>query len=255
MPQTVHASRRTSRLRPRADFDASEQSRSGDRYRRIALSGAGAVIARGIGVLTTIVTLPLCVHHLGAERCGIWITVTSLIAVSGFADLGIGSGLTNAISAAHGRNDRHLARELVSTAVFLLAAWSAFLLVGFVAVYGWVPWAALLNATSAHTAQEAGPAMAALVLCVLANVPLGVVSRIQLGYQEAFVNSLWETMGNLLALAAVLAAVWLSAGLPWLVLATAGPPLATTALNAATLFGYRRPWLRRLVAGVACRGG
>src|SRR5262245_9435461 len=104
-----------------------EQARAKDRYRRIALSAMGTGLLSVISILSPIFAAPLCLHHLGAERCGIWMTITSLLAASGFADLGIGSGLTNAVSEAHGRNDRRLACQAVSTATFLLAALAALL--------------------------------------------------------------------------------------------------------------------------------
>src|SRR5436190_24204717 len=87
-------------------FDASTaEGRSMERYRRAALATFAAFGARGIQILTSIVTVPLTLHYLGLERYGMWMTISSTIAMFTFADLGIGNGLLNAIADAHGRRD------------------------------------------------------------------------------------------------------------------------------------------------------
>jgi hypothetical protein len=48
----------------------------------------------------------------------------------------------------------------------------------------------------------------------LINLPLGIVQRIQLGYQEGFQNNLWSIAGSLLGLTGVLLAIELKSGLP-----------------------------------------
>ena len=60
-----------------------------------------------------------------------WMAMSSLVAMLGFADLGIGNGLLNAISDAHGRDDRGDAARYVSSAFFSLVAISLVALVAF----------------------------------------------------------------------------------------------------------------------------
>ena len=62
---------------------------------------AGA--AKAIGLLTSLVSVPLTYRYLGAERYGIWMVLISIIAAMGFADLGIGNGLMNAVSEDYGK--------------------------------------------------------------------------------------------------------------------------------------------------------
>ncbi len=49
-------------------------------------------------------------------------TISSVIALAGFADLGMGYGLLNAISEANGKDDRNAARKYISSAFILLSA-------------------------------------------------------------------------------------------------------------------------------------
>jgi len=225
-----------------ADSSTSE-GRARERWRRVLVTAAAAFASRGIGILTLLVTVPLTLHYLGQERYGLWMTISSVIALLGFADLGLGNGLVNALSAAHGRDDHAEARALVSNAFFLLAAIAAALGILFFVNYPWISWADLFNVRSALAAEEAGAATAVLLVTVLLNLPLGVVQRIQLGYQEGFTNGLWAAVSNLMALVAVVAVIQLRGSLPWLVLAVAGAPVLATAVNGFVLFRYRKPWL------------
>ena len=86
--------------------------------------------------------------------------------------------------------------------------------------------------------------MAVFIACFAANLPLGVVQQVQLGYQEGFVTSLWESAGRVLGLVGLLLVIYLKAGLTWLVLAMAGAPALAWLLNSLVLYGFRRPWLR-----------
>src|SRR5262245_34846746 len=113
---------------------------SRERYRRIALTTGTSVLAKGVGLLTMLISVPLTVHYLGAERFGLGMTVSSLIALLGFADFGMGNGLLNAISEAHGKNDTASAQKYVSSGFFMLAGMGVLTAAVFGMVYPFVPW-------------------------------------------------------------------------------------------------------------------
>lgn len=226
-------------------FDATTaQGRSRERYRRAALSTFAAFGARGIQIVTAMVTVPLTLHYLGLERYGMWMTISSTIAMFSFADLGIGNGLLNAIADAYGRGDRESASNYVSSAFYALIVVAGIVGLGFAACYPFVPWARVFNVSSAQAASEAGPAVAVFVGSFLVSMPLGVVQRVRMGYQEGFIDSIWATAGSIGAFVSVLVAVRLRASLPLLVLAMAAVPAVVQLVNAGALFGRQYPWLR-----------
>jgi len=236
------------RLKP---FDTSTaEGRSAERYRRIAWSTAIGVAGRLVGVAVTLVTIPLLLSHLGRERFGLWLTLTSIIAMLGPLDLGIGNGLTTLISTAHGQDDRGEIKVLVSTGIALSAGIAALLCLLIVIAYPIVPWAALANVGSSTAVAEAGPAAAVLAGCFALAIPLGLVSRIHQGFQEGYIASAWALVGNILALGLLVVALMSGAGLPVLVLAIGGGPLVAATLNGGILFVRQRPWLRPTLARV-----
>jgi O-antigen/teichoic acid export membrane protein len=230
------------RLRP---FDAATlDGRSKERYRRAALTTVASGCARAVSLGTMLITVPLTVRYLGAERYSLWMTISSVVAMMAFADFGIGNGLLNAISETHGRDDHKEAARYVSSAFFMLGGIGAGVVLITAAAYRIIPWASIFNVKSALAIHEAGPACATFVFCFALSLPLGVVQRVQLGYQEGYGTHAWMSVGSVLGLVGVLVAIHMRAGLPWLVLGMAGGPVAASVMNGLVLFGAQRPWLR-----------
>ena len=227
----------------RADA-ATPEGRGRARYRRAALSGVAAGGARAISILTVLVSIPLAVGYLGAERYGLWATLSTLIALLGFADVGLGNGVVTAVAEADGRGDRRAARGYVSSAFFFLLGIGVVLGAMFAFAFPFIPWGAVYNVHSSVAVAEAGTATAVFAACFLLTLPASVGERTQLAYQEGYINGLWAAFGSLLGLAGVLLAIAVEASLPWLVLAFAGGPLVALLANSAMLFLRRRPWLR-----------
>jgi O-antigen/teichoic acid export membrane protein len=234
-------------LRP---FDTStEEGRSLERYRRAALTSLATGLGRSISIVTILVTIPLALNYLGPERFGLWATMVSLVGLLSFADAGLGNGLVTALAGAHGREDVESARQFVSSAFAILCGLAFALAIAFGVAYAWVPWDSVYNVSPGFRSEaEAGSVV--LVLCLLGGLVVGIAEDVQLGYQEGFINGLWALVGNLLALAGTLAAIAVKARVPWLVLAFAGAPVVTGAVNAVVLFGWRRPWLRPRLTSV-----
>jgi O-antigen/teichoic acid export membrane protein len=249
------ALRRNRRMLTLAPFDTtSTEGRSNERYRRASLSAATSAAAKGIALVTTAVSVPLTLGYLGSERFGVWMTLSALVALLGFTDLGIGNSLLNGVAHAAGRGDRALIRANISSGIAMLLALAVGFGLVFAAVYQIVPWDRVFNVGSAAAVGEVGPAAAALVVCFLVGLPAGAFAQVRLGLQEGYVNSVFVGAGNIAGLAFVLIAVAMQLGLPWLVLAMAGGPLLATFANGFALIvrsEYLRPALRAVDYAIA----
>ena len=233
-------------------FDQSTpEGRAQERHRRVALTAAASALAKVLSVGTALISIPLTLHYLGVERFGMWMTISSLIAMLAFADFGIANGVLSAVAQAHGRDDRADLQRVVSSGFFMLSAIAACLLGLFAAAYAQVPWHAVFNVQGELARAEAGPALAVFVVCFACAIPLSVVQRVQMGLQQGFRASLWQCVGSVCALAGVLLAIKLQGGLPWLVLAFAGAPLLAALLNSLHFYYFSRPELRPRLASCA----
>jgi O-antigen/teichoic acid export membrane protein len=229
------------RLKP---FDTSTvEGRSNERLRRVFWTATTSAFAKGVNTLAILVSVPITLGYLGTERYGLWMTITSIVAFLGFADLGIGNVILNLVSESNGKNDVEAARKCISSAFFLLIWISVSLAFLFALIYPYVGWDQFFNVSSSIARKEAGPAVATFLACFLINLPLSIIPRIQMGYQEGYLSSIWQGISNLLGLAGLVVIVHLKAGLPWLVLVITGSPALGNLLNGISLFAVQRPWL------------
>src|SRR5680860_76256 len=136
--------------------------KSNERYRRILLTGGSTVIVKIFSAAINLITVPLTVHYLGAERYGLWMAISSIMALMSFADLGLGNGLLNAISKAHGKNSIKDAQTAVSSTFYMLLSISGVLLLIFLIIYPYIEWQNVFNAQSKLAIEESGPTMFAV---------------------------------------------------------------------------------------------
>ncbi len=229
-------------VRLKAHDTLTEHGRSRERYRRMALTTMASFASRAISLIASLISIPLTFRYLGAERYGLWMVLISIISVMGFADLGIGNGVMNAVSKAYGEDDCDLAREYVTSGFFLMLGIAAILAVTGTAAYPFVPWLRLFNVKSAAVASEGAKAFAVLFCWFVLNIPLDVVTRVQAGLQQGYWSHIVGACGNIVSLLALLLVIVLRGSLPWLVFASTFGVITATVLNGFVLF-RKHPWL------------
>ena len=226
-------------------FDTSTESgRSKERLRRILLTSISAIGTRLITAIVGIISVPMTLHYLGAERYGLWLAISSFIAMLTFADLGVGNGVFNAVAEAYGKDDYEVMKRYVSSAFMLLASIGMVLMLAMLLVYPWVEWSCLFNVKSPLAVKESGQAILVLVACFALNIPLGVCQKVQLGLQQGLLANFWTSLGSILGLVAILFAIKFKLGLPWLVAAMAGVPALMNLVNGLLYFGWMMPRIR-----------
>src|SRR5579863_3122195 len=93
-------------------------SRVGRLLRAVLSGGVALVVSSAI----TLLSLPLAVGYLGAERYGVWATITTTAVWINLLDLGIANTLTNKVSHAYARNDKQYAARFLTNALVLTSA-------------------------------------------------------------------------------------------------------------------------------------
>lgn len=226
-----------------ADF-TSERERGAERFKRIFATGISSVFSKSVSLGITLITIPLTLKYLGAELYGLWMTLTSIMLMMNFVDLGIGNGLLNVISEFNGRDDREGVKTYISSAFFELCIIALIILIIFFISYRFLPFDSIFNIHTPQARLEAGPACAIFITCFALNIPLSICDKIRLGYQEGHITNLWQSLGSVLGLVLILLCVYSKVGLPWLILAFSGAPLTAYAVHNFYLFFREKPWLR-----------
>jgi O-antigen/teichoic acid export membrane protein len=228
-----------------------DNERGAERERRAVTTGGISAVARVVQLGTSFVTVPLTLKYLGNERFGLWMTISSVLAMAAFADFGVGNGVLNTVAHAFGRDDAEGIRKAVSSGFAVLGTIAVVLLLLFFSIYGLVSWADFFRVSSSQARAEAGPALAVFAVCFALNIAMDVVQRVQLGLQQGYRYGLWQLAGSCAGFMGLIGAMWLHLGLPMLIVAIAGAPLLATALNVVHFFGYVRPDLRPTFANVS----
>ena len=214
------------------------------RLRRAGLTGVVTLLARGIGLGVSLLSLPFASHYLGKERFGLWLVLIGLVNWVSLTDLGLANGLINALSTADGREDRAQAQTVVASAFWVSLTVAAVLLALFFLVNPWLDWPRIFNVASAQARAEVGLAVAVVMCCFVLRMLAGLLSSVYVAYQEGYVYQGWCALCGLLSAAGLLTAIKVQAGVPGLVGGFVGGWLLGELLSALYLFGWHRPWLR-----------
>jgi O-antigen/teichoic acid export membrane protein len=228
----------------REPFDVSTpEGRSNERYRRIALNTLSRVAARVVGAAVSLVSVPITLAYLGKAEYGLWAAIGSFTTWVALFDFGLVNGLVNAVSEAHGRDDRDAARSYVSTALAVLVALALVMAATFAVALPLVPWARLFSADAAVSERVVRWGVVAAVVPFLASLPLSIVRQVYAGYQKSYVVDLFSATASLLSVAAMIHAVRADAGLPVLIAIAASAGGLGAAASFAFMTRVDLPWV------------
>lgn len=203
-----------------------------------------AVVGRGLGVLVSLVTVPLTIGYLGGERYGIWVTISTFLAFLSFTDFGVANSLTNALGRAYGEGQREVAARYVSSAFCVFCLIAALLAGAGILLAPHLPALFFPNLQSGSTRAEVAPALLIALVIFALNFPLLITNKVLAAHHENALANLWAIAGTFANLLAILAVIMCHGGLPWLVLGASGMGLLTNLACAVWVFAFRKPWLR-----------
>jgi O-antigen/teichoic acid export membrane protein len=213
------------------------------RYARILQGISSSLVSRGVAVVVSLITVSLSVRFLGAERYGVWITISTALTWITLADFGMSNSLTNALSEAYAGDRKDLAQSYAATAFWLLMCVAAFLTGIFFLVWHRVSWAQVFNVRTAQARAEVAPAVAVAFFIFVLSFPFSSVAKIYGAYQEVAIANFWAAAGSLLSLFGLILVTYVKGNLVMLILAVSGSTLLVSALSAVWVFWKSKPWL------------
>ena len=221
-----------------------DDSRARERNRRLYLTIGTSGLSKTIVAIAPLVTTPLTLHYLGTERYGLWMTVTSIVSMFAFADLGLGNGLLTKLGDAFGKDDDEKAQKYISSAYFIVAFVALFFFcLSFIGGF-FIPWEKVLNASSPTIQKEAHWVAVVCFAFFLIHLPFGLIQRVQLGVQQGFQTNLWQCVASLLSMGLIIIAVLYKAGIVVLVACAVGVAPIVSAINGEFFFRYQGPQFR-----------
>ena len=241
-------------IRPTPSGLTSPEARSRERHRRIVLTSATNLFAKGLALLVNLVVVRLVLGSVGKEQYGLWVAITSVVVWASLLDFGILNGLVNAIAEAHGRDDRDAVVEYVSTAFVILVLVTTALIIVFGFMVRRVSWVLVFSAAGIVPDRTLQWCVVAAAAPIVASFPLSIVRQLYAGLQKSYVGNAFAVAGSMLSLAATAGAVALKMGLPALILALGIGPMISAAVNFVYLLRVEMPWIAPSVRRVSLIG-
>lgn len=225
---------------------AAGDSRRGDGSRsgRLVKSIFSGAAARVTSVVVGMFSLPMAVRYLGAERYGVWATITTTVVWINLLDLGIASTLSNAISRAYARADKRAAAVAVSNALFVSCAVALGGGVLLAACLRFVDWTLFFNLRSTPAAREIQRTIGTAGLLMLVGLPANLVHKLLAGYQEVHISNAIVCAGLLCSVAGLACGIAAHASMPLLFLMSTGFITAGSATGLLVVVLAKKPWLR-----------
>jgi len=215
-----------------------ERTGLGHPYKFLIQGISSAIGARGIAAMANFFAVPLTMKYLGAERYGVWVTLTSVLAYLTIFDMGIGSTAINGIAEALANNDYASAKQQINSVYWTLTAITILIATGIILAWPLIQWPIILGDKTGQNAKEVTIAAGTAVAIVLASFPLSVTPRIMGACQKITLSNYWNSIGSVLSLMAVVVATRLKAGLPGLVVAVSGSTLIVGIGSAVWLYRH-----------------
>ncbi|MGR9013567.1 MAG: oligosaccharide flippase family protein [Gammaproteobacteria bacterium] len=219
------------------------------RRNKIIKTAWSGLAAKIVTITVSLLMVPLAVHYLGEQQYGLWVAISSLVAMLGFMDGGAGNAVINLAAHASGAKNDDLAK-IVSTSFFSLIAISLIGCLLFLGALPYVPWISLLGIAESNSQSNLNLIVLIVGLFFFVNMFATLVGKIQRGLQEGNLDNFWSGVGAVLSLLFVYIAIQTDAGLIGFVIAfLGGSILSYLASNIHYLF-FRRKDLRPRLAQV-----
>ena len=217
-----------------------QENRAESRKRNIIKTASSGLLTRIITLSVTLIMVPLSLKYLGKEQYGLWVTISSIIAMMSFMDAGAGNAVLNMIAHESGSNKGNL-KQIVSTSFFSLTALAILGIILFLTITPFIPWASLLGLKPDTKIENLDTIILITALSFFISISTTLVGKIQKGLQEGIWDNITNAIGSLLSLFFVYLVILYDKGLIGFVVALlAGPIIAYILSNIFYLFFKRK---------------
>lgn len=152
-----------------------------------------------VGLLTSLVIVPITINYLNNEVYGIWMTITSILYWITTFDIGLGNGMRNYLAEALATNDTKLGKKYISTTMLLLSLIALSMAIVLLYPLITINFNSFFN-TNAIAGNELRMAVVIAVGFTLMNFVLKNIGMIFVAMQKYAINDLLSISGNVITL-------------------------------------------------------
>lgn len=210
---------------------------------RLLKSAGYTFVGKGAVLLSSAVSVPLALRYLGPELFGVWITISSTVALLVVCDLGVSNAVTNVIAEAYATDNKALASECATSALGLMTCISGCIAAFGAAAYPFISWEALFPVHGVDVLRLTRQAAAAGFMVYLIGLPSGLAPKLLGGYQEMHTAAIFLAGGSASSVLGIALVIWLRGGMLGVVLAGAGAWVIANYVCLGWLWRSHMRWL------------
>ncbi|MEB2777659.1 oligosaccharide flippase family protein [Algoriphagus sp. D3-2-R+10] len=205
---------------------------------------------KGVGILISLILIPLSINYVGAVNYGIWLTISSVVGWMNQFDFGMGNGLRNKITAEYAQKRYVDGKIYVSTTYAVLALIAAVFFVFFLIVHTFVDWTEFFN-TPLELTSTVNLIVVIVLVCFCAQFVLQIISVLLTAVHLAYKSNIIQTIALVISLMGVLFLTYFTEeSLIYLVLVLAFSPVVSLAIYTIYYFTHDlsvfKPDLKRI---------
>lgn len=163
---------------------------------------AWGFVLRGIGIVISLLLVPMTINYVSSELYGVWLTLSTIIHWISFFDIGFGMGLRNKLGVALAEGNAKRAKILVSSTYAILTCIFVPLSILFYIVCGYLDWALILNVS-----QELNPTLISssriVVVSFCFTLIMKVIQNVLQAYQMNALGGVLDTISHICTLIAI----------------------------------------------------
>lgn len=163
----------------------------------------GSLFVKGISIVISLMLVPLTLGYVSQELYGIWLTLSSVMMMLSFFDVGFSLGLKNKLTEAIAHGQWEKGKALVSTTYFMMIVIFITLLVILEFLIPVINWCELLNVSTIYE-DDIIKSMSVVAACFCMQMIFNTISMIVAAFQKVALSSSFPVIGNLISLIAIL---------------------------------------------------
>jgi O-antigen/teichoic acid export membrane protein len=155
--------------------------------------------AKSIGIVSSLLVVPMTINYINPTQYGIWITLSSIIGWIAFFDLGLGNGFRNRFAQAKAEGNLLLARQYLSTTYVAISSIVIFVFITATIGNSFVSWSEILGIDSVYDAELS---KIFIILCCFfcINMIANIFGSLLNADQKPGYNSLIQCAGQLVSI-------------------------------------------------------
>ncbi len=212
------------------------------RWWRIGQTAGAHAAARVVSGVSQLALVPLLLGHLGAATFGWMMMLVALLALTAFADLGVGVAVQQALAQAWGRDDGTKLRNTYANGMRLLI-WLGLGWLALILPVAWWLGPRLMAAPAGISTNSQHASWLVVAFLISASVPASAGARLAAAIQAGWVHAVWMAAVNVVLLGATAIAVQAGAG-PLVCLALMGAAQVVPGFCAGLHIARRLAWHR-----------